>query len=130
MEVKFKTLYRPVGQKELDLIKASGYTSFPPRLPWQPIFYPVLDFEYACTIAREWNTQDDDNGNVGYVTQFEIPFDYFKQFKIENVGAPNHEELWVPAEEIEVFNSKIIGKIEVVKSFYGNKYKGTKEQRS
>lgn len=68
--MKTITLYRPVGQLELDLIKASGYTEFPPRLEWQPIFYPVLDLEYACTIAREWNTNDDANGNVGYVTQF------------------------------------------------------------
>jgi len=31
------TLYRPLGQKELDLIKGSDYTKFPPRLPEQPI---------------------------------------------------------------------------------------------
>jgi hypothetical protein len=35
-------MYRPVGPKELELIAASGYREFPPRLPDQPIFYPVL----------------------------------------------------------------------------------------
>ena len=40
------TLYRPVGQRELNLIAASGYRAFPPRLPEQPIFYPVLNEEY------------------------------------------------------------------------------------
>lgn len=44
-------LYRPVGQKELDLIQESDYTSFPARLPYQPIFYPVLNEEYAIQIA-------------------------------------------------------------------------------
>ena len=40
-------LYRPVGPKELALIAASGHREFPPRLPGQPIFYPVLNEEYA-----------------------------------------------------------------------------------
>jgi hypothetical protein len=122
--MELQTLYRPVGQIELDLIKESGYKAFPPRLSWQPIFYPVLDFDYACTIAREWNTNDNVNGNVGYVTQFDIPLDYFKEFEVHNVGAKNHNELWVPAEKLEIFNSKITGGIKVVKAFYGENYKG------
>jgi hypothetical protein len=32
------TLYRPVGQAELDLIRASGLRRFPTRLPHQPFF--------------------------------------------------------------------------------------------
>ncbi len=51
------TLFRPVGQNELNLIKESGYKAFPPRLPEQPIFYPVLNEEYATQIARDWNTK-------------------------------------------------------------------------
>lgn len=120
------TLYRPIGQIELNLIKASNYTAFPPRLSWQPIFYPVLDYEYACTIAREWNTNDDENGNVGYVTQFEIPLEYFEQFEVQNVGAKNHNEIWVPAEELKEFNVMIIDGIKVIKAFYGEKYVGVK----
>jgi len=119
-------LYRPVGQIELDLIRASGYKSFPPRLSWQPIFYPVLDYDYACSIASEWNTNDDANGNVGYVTQFEIPEDYFENFEVQNVGARNHNEIWVPAEELEAFNSQLQSPIKVVKAFYGEKFKGEK----
>jgi hypothetical protein len=48
-------LYRPVGPKELELIKESGCREFPSRLPGQPIFYPVLNEEYAVQIARDWN---------------------------------------------------------------------------
>lgn len=124
---KMKTLYRPVGQIELNLIKEAGYKAFPPRLFWQPIFYPVLDFDYACTIASEWNLNDDVNGNVGYVTQFDIPIEYFETFKVQNVGAKNHNELWVPAEELELFNSKIMNDIKVIKAFYGERFKGIKE---
>ena len=36
------TLFRPVGQQELELIEKSGIKEFPPPLPFQPIFYPVL----------------------------------------------------------------------------------------
>ncbi len=125
--MKTITLYRPVGQLELDLIKASGYSEFPPRLEWQPIFYPVLDLEYACTIAREWNTNDDANGNVGYVTQFEIPLDYFAQFDVQNVGGHNHNEIWVQAEELKEFNNKLTNGIKVVRAFYGEKFNGEKE---
>lgn len=121
------TLFRPIGQIELNLIKASNYKAFPPRLSWQPIFYPVLDYEYACSIAREWNTNDDANGNVGYVTQFEVSLAYFEQFEVQNVGAKNHNEIWVPAEELDTFNDMIIGGIKVVKAFYGDKYVGEKE---
>jgi hypothetical protein len=50
------TLYRPVGRKELELIRASEFRFFPPRLASQPFFYPVLNEEYAVQIARDWNT--------------------------------------------------------------------------
>lgn len=66
------TLFRPVGQQELELIAASGWRAFPPRLFWQPIFYPVLTEEYAIGIARDWNTKDAASGYVGYVTRFRV----------------------------------------------------------
>jgi len=47
------TLWRPVGPAELALVRASGMRAFPPRLPEQPIFYPVLSEEYAIKIARD-----------------------------------------------------------------------------
>lgn len=125
-KMKTITLYRPVGQIELDLIKTSGYREFPPRLSWQPIFYPVLDYDYACTIARDWNTNDEQNGNVGYVTQFEIPLDYFERFEVQNVGGKNHNEIWVPAEELKEFNRNIIDGIHVVEAFYGAGFVGEK----
>ncbi len=124
--MKTITLFRPVGKPELDLITQSEYKAFPPRLSWQPIFYPVLDYDYACTIASNWNTNDDANGNVGYVTTFEIPETYFLKFEVQNVGAANCNELWVPAEELEVFNAHILNGIKVVKAFYGEKFSGEK----
>ena len=58
----------PAGRpKEFDLIEASGWSEFPPRLDWQAIFYPVLTEDYATRIARDWNTKDEANGGVGYV---------------------------------------------------------------
>ena len=49
------TLYRPVGPKELELIEDSGFREFPPRLPDQPIFYPVTNHPYATQIARDYS---------------------------------------------------------------------------
>lgn len=48
-------LWRPTGPSELDLVRRSGWRRWPPRLPDQPIFYPVLTEDYAIRIARDWN---------------------------------------------------------------------------
>ena len=111
-------LFRPVGTAELDLIKQSKYTEFPPRLPEQPIFYPVLNEEYACEIAEKWNAKTKDG--KGYVTRFFVDDDYIAQFEVHTVGNHIHQELWIPAEELPTFNHHIIGFIEVVKVFGGD----------
>ena len=111
------TLYRPTGQPELDLVAASGYQAWPPRLPEQPIFYPVTNEEYAAQIAREWNTTDETNGNVGYVTRFEIDSEWLAQFPVQKVGGRVHTEYWIPAERVEEMNQQIVGKIEVIRKF-------------
>lgn len=108
------TLYRPVGQPELDLIAASEWRRFPPRLDWQPIFYPVTNEPYATRIARDWNTKDDENGNVGYVLRFEVNTTYLSQFDIQQVGDDECLEYWIPAEQLDSFNDQIVGAIEVV----------------
>lgn len=121
--MKLVTLYRPVGQKEMDLIKDSGYKTFPPRLEWQPIFYPVMNQQYAEQIALQWNTKDEFSGYAGYVTAFDLPENYLRQFPVQNVGGEIHNELWIPAEALEEFNKNIIGEIRVVQSFFGDGYK-------
>jgi hypothetical protein len=51
--VETVTLWRPTGPKELALVEDSGWRAWPPRLPDQPIFYPVLNEDYATRIARD-----------------------------------------------------------------------------
>lgn len=108
------TLYRPTGETELALIRASGWREFPPRLPEQRIFYPVVNEEYATQIARDWNTRD---GGRGYVVRFEVDSDYLKRFPIHQAGARIHQEYWIPAEELEEFNHHIVGPIELIAEF-------------
>lgn len=110
-------LFRPVGQKELDLIKESDYAAFPPRLPYQPIFYPVLYEEYAVQIARDWNTKDSASGYVGYVTRFYVNSQFLEQYTVQTVGSSQHQEYWIPAEDLPEFNRNILGKIEVIAEF-------------
>jgi len=108
-------LYRPVGPDEMKLIEDSDFEKFPPRLAEQPIFYPVMNEEYAIQISKEWNVP---SYGAGYVTKFAVKKEYVQKFEVQNVGGIIHDELWVPAEELEEFNSNIIGKIEVTKEFH------------
>ena len=111
-------LFRPVGESELRLIAESGYRGFPPRLPGQRIFYPVLNEEYATQIARDWNARDSQS-KAGYVTRFAVGTDYLSQFTVQKVGGAYHLEYWIPAEKLAEFNQNILGLIEVISGFHG-----------
>src|ERR1700743_3153857 len=114
MSEDLKILYRPVGSKELKLIADSGYREFPPRLPEQPIFYPVLNEEYASQIARNWNLPA---SGAGYVTRFSVKKDFAARYPAQVVGSSIHKELWVPAEDLSELNRNIVGLIEVIAAF-------------
>ncbi len=111
------TLYRPIGQRELELISESGWRAFPPRLPHQPIFYPVLTEEYAVRIARDWNTRDEASGHVGYVSRFAVDSSFVAKYPVHTVGGKAHQELWVPAEDLQEFNRHLAGPIEIIAEF-------------
>jgi len=111
------TLYRPVGRKELELIRASRFRAFPPRLPSQPIFYPVLSEEYATQIARDWNTKDEASGFEGYVLTFNVRAEFLKRYDVHTAGSSTHQEYWIPAEDLDELNRNIRGEIEIVREF-------------
>jgi len=116
-------LYRPVGLKELALIAETNFRAFPPRLPDQPLFYPVLNFEYAEQIARDWNATSGDF--AGFVTKFVLVDSYTSRFEVHEVGKQGvHQELWVSAEELVEFNLHIIGRILIAAAYYGDGFKG------
>tara|TARA_B100001989_G_scaffold213643_1_gene163667 strand:- start:171 stop:530 length:360 start_codon:yes stop_codon:yes gene_type:complete len=108
------TLYRPTGPNELELVKGSGFTKWPPRLPEQPIFYPVTNERYAREIATKWNIKA---SKIGYVTKFEVQKSFMDRYDIHTVGASYHTEWWIPAEELEELNANIVGKIEVIGTY-------------
>jgi len=107
-------LYRPVGPKELELIAASGYREFPPRLPEQPIFYPVLNQEYASQIAKDWNVPA---SGAGFVVRFAVRKQFADRYTVRTVGGAIHKELWIPAQDLAEMNRNIVGAIEVIAQF-------------
>ena len=109
------TLWRPTGPKELALVEQSDFTKWPPRLPEQPIFYPVTNEQYAIEIARDWNVRSDGSG---FVTRFEVNKSFMDEYPVQKVGGAHHTEWWVPAEELDELNRNIVGRIEVVHRFY------------
>ena len=112
------TLFRPVGPEELALIRQSGFEKFPPRLPGQPIFYPVLNEEYAVQIARGWNARNS-IARSGFVTRFQVRSSFLATYEVHTVGSAIHKEYWIPAEDLPRFNENIVGFIEVIAEFHG-----------
>jgi hypothetical protein len=108
------TLWRPVGPQEMDLIRASGMRAFPPRLPEQPIFYPVLSEAYAAKIACDWNVPA---SGKGYVTRFRVARSFLDRYQVQEAGGRMHLEYWIPAEDLPAFNDALVGDIEVVAEF-------------
>ncbi len=106
-------LFRPVGQREYELIAATGFRRFPSRLREQPFFYPVTNENYANQIARDWNTKDPASGYVGYVLRFHVRSKYLEQYPVRTVGATMHQEYWIPAAHLDRFNNEIQGLIEL-----------------
>jgi hypothetical protein len=118
------TLFRPVGLHELGLIWDWGMREFPPRLPGQPIFYPVLNIEYARQIARDWNTKDKNSAFSGFVTSFEIDSEFLSKYDTHTVGAKSHTEYWIPAAELPKFNKAVQNFISVREGFFGESSTG------
>jgi hypothetical protein len=109
-----RALYRPVGPKELALIRDSGFRAFPPRLPEQPIFYPVLTEDCAVKIARDWNVKA---SGSGYVTRFSVRRSFLNRYEVQDAGGSLHQEYWIPAEDLPQLNENIVGVIEVIAEF-------------
>ena len=105
------TLWRPAGPEELALVEASGWREWPPRLPSQPIFYPVLNEVYATMIARDWNVK---HSSAGYVTRFQVRRSFLDGYEVHQVGGQTILEYWIPAEDLSELNANIVGTIEVV----------------
>ncbi len=103
----------------MDLVRASGFREFPPRLPEQPIFYPVLTEEYATQIARDWNTRDERSGFVGYVLRFQVRTEFLSKYEVRTVGSAGHREYWIPADSLSELNANIVGELEIVSEFRG-----------
>lgn len=108
------TLWRPTGPQELALVEASGWRAWPPRLPDQPIFYPVLNEDYAVRIARDWNVPA---SGVGYVTRFEVATSFLDAYDVQQAGGDTILEYWIPAEDLADLNEHIVGTIDVVQVF-------------
>lgn len=108
------TLWRPTGPDELALVEASGWSAWPPRLPDQPIFYPVLNEDYARKIARDWNVKA---SGVGYVTRFEVAKVFLDRYEIQQAGGRTILAYWIPAEDLNELNQNIVGLIEVVAQY-------------
>lgn len=108
------TLWRPCNDAELALVADTNWRRWPPRLFWQPIFYPVLNESYATEIARGFQVPA---FGVSHVTRFEVDEVYLAKFEVQRVGSKTSLEYWIPADELEEFNDHIVGTIQIVATY-------------
>lgn len=54
---------------------------------------------------------------MGFVTRFAVRKSFLDRYRRHVVGAREHEEYWIPAEDLPAFNDNILGNIEVIARF-------------
>lgn len=124
MTAQTVTLFRPVGLHELALLWDSGMREFPPRLPHQPIFYPVANKGYARQIASTWNINDEASGFAGLVMQFDVQASFLSAFELHVVGSSEHAEYWIPTEQLSAFNQSITALVRITDAYFGSRFIG------
>lgn len=123
----YKTLYRSIGLPEWRLIIADGKKRFPPEMLTANVFYPTLQFAYACKLASDLNTRNEFAEYVGLVVAFDVPPETFAQYdEFANIDEVIADKLWIPAAEIMTMNQTISGLLRVVETFYGVTYNDEK----
>jgi hypothetical protein len=80
----------------------------------------VANEEYATQIAREWNTRDEASGWIGHVFRFRVRSEFLRDYPVRTVGSALHQEYWIPADQVDLFNDQIDGLIEPIACFRGD----------
>jgi len=74
------------------------------------------------TFAKKLDKRNVRAYGVGHVTKFNVNADYLMKFEVQKVGGLIHNELWVPAHELEEFNNNIVGLIELIETHTGQQH--------
>ncbi len=109
-------LYRPLSAEEYRQIESMEFKGFPARSAGQPLFTALLSHEGASGIARHMRIEKQSEHKV-YVVGFLVEDAYIRQFPVQNTDQPERRALWIPAEEIEILNQHLVGKIRMLDCF-------------
>ena len=110
-------LYRPISADEYAAIKEKEFKGFPHRSAEQPLFTALLSQEGSIQIARRLRVDKQTESDMVYVVGFIAEDAYIRQFPVQHADDPERRALWIPAEEIDILNQHLIGKIRVLDSF-------------
>ena len=106
-------LYRPLSAEEYRAVEEKG---FPPRSEEQPLFTALLSEEGATQIARHMRIAKTAE-NLIYVVSFLVDDAYIRQFPVQHANERNRRALWIPADEVDILNQHLIGKIRLIASY-------------
>ena len=109
-------LYRPLSAEEYRAVEEKGFTGFPPRSEEQPLFTALLSEEGATQIARHMRISKTAE-NLIYVVSFLVDDAYIRQFPVQHANERNRRALWIPADEVDILNQHLIGKIRLIASY-------------
>lgn len=110
----YTVLWRLVGPEKTEPIRRAEIRSFPPRLPEQPIFYPITTEAHAVKIVRDWNVLD---SGSGFIARFTLRTGFLSDYPVQMAGGREHSEYWIPAENLDALNGHMIGPVDVVHTF-------------
>ncbi|MCQ2408197.1 MAG: hypothetical protein MJ065_06670 [Oscillospiraceae bacterium] len=109
-------LYRPLISEEYRAVEAMGFEGFPPRSEEQPLFTALLSEEGATQIARHMRISKATE-NFIYVVSFIVDDAYIRQFPVQHAKERERQALWIPADEVEILNQHLIGRIRLLASY-------------
>ena len=109
-------LYRPLSAEEYNAVAEKGFRGFPPRSAEQPLFAALLSQTGAKKIARHMRIEKQAE-HTAYVVSFLVDDAYIRQFPVQQDDEPDFRALWIPAEDVEILNQHLIGKIRIIERY-------------
>lgn len=109
-------LYRPLSAEEYSQIAERQFTGFPPCRDGQQLFTLLLSQQGAEAIARRMRIAKQSEPVV-YVVSVNAEDAFIRQYPVQHKEDPDRRAVWIPADEVDILNQHLVGKIRLIEQF-------------